>query len=400
MIITIYGENLAPTPWCGVSFSQKPPFPMEACGVRVLVGDSPAGLMSAGPKQINLVLPADAPTLGKAPIRVCVREVCSAPLEMQFSTHKIFLKVEGKAYVHMPVWLEVEHPAPYEFRYPCGDWPWGIDNAVLDVRYSGLPIMPLVQPKPLGGVVGGFGCSAAGYWKPSRFPLHLLYRLHQPGTYSVKLTTHLGSTSESDWTDIVVEPFSAAQREGWLHLIDERMKRASPKELAGDIIPSLLAYPDEKALVRVVRLIDHPDRMVKEFARQSLVVFNEEAIRRAIPAERLVELCPPRGQCKALAPDGHPAFVPGSVGSRPIVLQKVAPEYTEEARKAKREGSVVFRMQIDAAGQAIVTGVLRPLGLGLDEKAFEAVKKWKFAPGLQDGKPVTAEMTVAVEFRL
>jgi TonB family protein len=57
-------------------------------------------------------------------------------------------------------------------------------------------------------------------------------------------------------------------------------------------------------------------------------------------------------------------------------------------------------MQIDAAGQAIVTGVLRPLGLGLDEKAFEAVKKWKFAPGLQDGKPVTAEMTVAVEFRL
>ena len=146
MIITIYGENLAPTPWCGVSISQKGPYPLEACGVRVLVGDSRAGLMYAGPKQINLVLPADAPTLGTAPMRVCVREVCSDPVEVQFSTHKIFLKVEGKAYVHMPVWLEVEHPAPYQFRYPCLLWPWGIVDAFLDVRYNGRPSCHCCSP--------------------------------------------------------------------------------------------------------------------------------------------------------------------------------------------------------------------------------------------------------------
>ena len=59
-----------------------------------------------------------------------------------------------------------------------------------------------------------------------------------------------------------------------------------------------------------------------------------------------------------------------------------------------------MRVQIDATGKVIGISLMRPLGLGLDEKAFEAVKKWKFAPGLQDGKPVTADITVAVEFRL
>jgi hypothetical protein len=251
--------------------------------VRVLVGDSPAGLMYAGPKQINLVIPDDAPTLGTAPMRVCVREVCSDPVEARFSTRKIFLKLEGKAYVHMPMWLEIEHPVSQELRHPCINWPWDVSDAFLDIRHNGRPLMPLAWPTPQGGVVGGFGCTTGGYWKPFRFPLHLFYRLHQPGTYSVKLTTYTGITCESDWTDIVVEPFTAARREGWLRLIDERMKRASPNEVIADILPSLLACPDAKALARVARLVGHSHGVLNLFARQSLAAFDPEAVRQAIP---------------------------------------------------------------------------------------------------------------------
>jgi TonB family protein len=44
--------------------------------------------------------------------------------------------------------------------------------------------------------------------------------------------------------------------------------------------------------------------------------------------------------------------------------------------------------------------VIRPLGLGLDQKAIEAVEKWKFKPGMKDGKPVAVQATIEVNFRL
>jgi len=388
-IITVYGDNLAPANWCGVELSQKPPYPLEVCGVRVLVGESQAGLLYAGPKQINLMLPADAPTLGTAPMRVCVREVCSDPVELRFSVRKIFLKVDGEAYLHMPVWIDVEHPTSYEFLYPCMNRPGTVANASLEVRYNGRPLAARAQPIYLGRILNGSSCMAAGRSSAGRVPLHMLYPIDRPGVYSVKLTTYGETLCESDWMDIVVEPFSAALREGWLRSIDERIGSASPEELAAVILPDMLSYPDEKALLRVVRLTRHRNEMVSEFARQSLAVFDEDIIRRTIPAERLAELCPPRGFCRAEAPD-----------SLPIVQQKVAPEYTEEARRAGREGAVLLRVQVDASGKVASTSLMRSLGLGLDEKAFEAVKKWKFAPGTRKGQPVGAEVLVAVEFRL
>ncbi|MCE5307394.1 MAG: TonB family protein [Acidobacteriales bacterium] len=388
-IVTVYGENLAPATWCGVELSQKPPYPLEVCGVRVLVGESPAGLLYAGPKQINLMLPADAPTLGTAPMRVCVREVCSDPVELRFSVRKIFLKMDGKAYVHMPLWIDVEHPTPYEFLYPCMNRPGAIVNASLEVRYGGRPLAARAQPMYMGRILNGSSCMAAGRSSEGRVPLHMLYPIDRPGVYSVKLTTYGETLCESDWMDVVVEPFSAALREGWLRSIDERIEAATAEELAAAILPNLLSYPDEKVLMRVARLTRHRNRMVSEFARQSLAIFDEEIIRRTISAERLAELCPPRGRCRAEAPD-----------SLPIVQQKVAPEYTDEARRVGREGAVLLRVQVDASGQVVSTSLMRSLGLGLDEKAFEAVKKWKFAPGTMKGQPVGAEILVAVEFRL
>lgn len=86
--------------------------------------------------------------------------------------------------------------------------------------------------------------------------------------------------------------------------------------------------------------------------------------------------------------------------SAPSLLSKVEPEYSEEARKAKFQGTVVLYVVVDEKGQPQQLRVVRPLGLGLDEKAIEAVQKWRFRPGFKDGKPVPVAATVEVNFRL
>jgi TonB family protein len=84
----------------------------------------------------------------------------------------------------------------------------------------------------------------------------------------------------------------------------------------------------------------------------------------------------------------------------PTLLSKIEPEYSEEARKAKYQGTVTLYIQVDPSGKAVNMRVLHSLGLGLDEKAMEAVKKWRFRPGTKDGKPVTVEAQIEVNFRL
>ena len=84
----------------------------------------------------------------------------------------------------------------------------------------------------------------------------------------------------------------------------------------------------------------------------------------------------------------------------PTVLAKVEPEYTEEARVAKYSGTVVLYVEIAPQGVAQNIHVVKGLGLGLDEKAIEAISKWRFKPGAKDGEPVTVMATIEVNFRL
>ncbi len=97
---------------------------------------------------------------------------------------------------------------------------------------------------------------------------------------------------------------------------------------------------------------------------------------------------------------GGGVFRVGGGVTAPALLSKVEPEYSEEARKAKYQGTVMLYVEIDAAGRAQNMRVLHSLGLGLDEKAMDAVRKWRFKPGTKDGRPVTVIATVEVNFRL
>jgi TonB family protein len=84
----------------------------------------------------------------------------------------------------------------------------------------------------------------------------------------------------------------------------------------------------------------------------------------------------------------------------PRVIEKAGAEYTPEARLARLEGSVAVRAIIETDGSIRDVFASRPLGLGLDENAIEAVKQWHFAPGTKNGEPVAVLIRVEVIFRM
>jgi periplasmic protein TonB len=87
--------------------------------------------------------------------------------------------------------------------------------------------------------------------------------------------------------------------------------------------------------------------------------------------------------------------------SAPIPLNQVEAEFSDEARRAKYQGVCLISMIVDTNGMPQNPRVVRPLGMGLDEKALEAVRKYRFKPALKDGKtPVPVMITVEVNFRL
>ena len=84
----------------------------------------------------------------------------------------------------------------------------------------------------------------------------------------------------------------------------------------------------------------------------------------------------------------------------PQVLWKIEPEYSEEARKARYQGSVMIALEVDSEGRPRNIRVIRSLGMGLDERALEAVARWRFKPGVLNGRPVSAPVSIEVSFRL
>lgn len=108
-----------------------------------------------------------------------------------------------------------------------------------------------------------------------------------------------------------------------------------------------------------------------------------------------------------------PGFGPGEGGgtggslyhigagvSPPIPIYKPDPEFSEEARKAKFQGTCTLALIVGIDGRPSDIHVVSSLGMGLDEKAIEAVKNWKFQPAMKDGHPVRVPVEVEVDFHL
>ena len=97
---------------------------------------------------------------------------------------------------------------------------------------------------------------------------------------------------------------------------------------------------------------------------------------------------------------GGGAYRVGGGVSPPRVLHAPDPEFSDQARKAKYQGTVILWVIVGADGRTHDVRVLRSLGMGLDEKAIEAVRHWTFEPGRKDGIAVATEISVEVNFHL
>jgi protein TonB len=86
--------------------------------------------------------------------------------------------------------------------------------------------------------------------------------------------------------------------------------------------------------------------------------------------------------------------------SKPVVLYQVEPEFSEEARKAKFSGNVEVYLWVDPDGKPSHIRVVRGVGMGLDEKAVDAVRQYRFKPAMKDGKPVQVDLYVDVNFQI
>jgi protein TonB len=86
--------------------------------------------------------------------------------------------------------------------------------------------------------------------------------------------------------------------------------------------------------------------------------------------------------------------------TEPKPTHTVRPQYTKEALAAKIEGDVILSSMIGADGVPSDIKLVRGLGMGLDEKAVECLKQWRFRPATNHSEPVSSKVNIEMNFRL
>ena len=97
---------------------------------------------------------------------------------------------------------------------------------------------------------------------------------------------------------------------------------------------------------------------------------------------------------------GGGPYRPGAGITAPAIVREVKPDYTEEGRRRRIEGDVVVEIVVKSDGSVGNVKLLQGLGAGLDERAVEAVRQWRFSPARRYGTPVDVIVEVAMEFKL
>jgi len=107
-----------------------------------------------------------------------------------------------------------------------------------------------------------------------------------------------------------------------------------------------------------------------------------------------------RGAVSSANVNYNAVFSISGVTTRPQILARPVPGYTEEARRAHIEGAVKLSVVLDASGGVSDIRVARGLGYGLDEKAVEAARQLRFVPAEKDGHPVSVRVSLEFKFAL
>jgi TonB family protein len=187
-----------------------------------------------------------------------------------------------------------------------------------------------------------------------------------------------------------LDPAQAGPARMWMALVRERQQK--PEE-AEELYKSALAVekPESADAENTLQLYA---RFLKQQGRDE----DAQDFERQAAAARQAVTRPWRAQF--LAPQNPSVYRVGGAVKAPALVSKVEPEYSEEARAAKYQGTVVLYVEIGTDGLAHNLHVIKGLGLGLDEKAMEAIDRWRFRPGSKDGNPVQVAATIEVNFKL
>jgi hypothetical protein len=322
-MVAIHGSGLGPETVCeaqpvaeGVESSypgidrrfrsRRQVYPKELCGVRVMVGDTAAGLAYVRREQVNFQVPPDMPFTITAPVRVIYEGISSDPVLLQFGSNTVTLSQDGPAYTGMPVWVRAQTDgARSPVGYPFSVNPLGHPCIEVEVRKDGAllpPILPKSRMKPAsrvrlnGNICGGFPWIPELRYGVGRVPLHLFYHFDVPGTYEVRYWQSAGRVSGnpegeregSSWTEVKVVAAVAEQRRNWLRETPASTSRQRA-ELLSDILPSLMGYDDRETLPILVRYLYSQDELVRSytmwgladyFNRQRLLAVLNDAVRR------------------------------------------------------------------------------------------------------------------------
>ncbi len=378
-LIAIYGRNLARAEGCP---SVPPaPYPTELCGTQVTVAGIRAGLLAVLDSQINFQVPADAPDSGEAAILVTVAGVRSRPVMVPFGKPKVVLSLAAPAYVHMPVWIQVERPnSSSVIRYPYALAPWNFGGNRIEVKHNGILLKPQA-PSLLDGMyvmTGLLNGTMAPAGSPSgRLPLHLQYRFDVPGQYEIRFTgtrievepgagMRTVQVDASDWTEITVGPFSGAQRRAWVQEQAANMP-SSPGLLIGDAIPSLLAVPDELVLPAILPRLYHSDELVRRYVAASVTMFDEKLLRNELtrlvrqkgPTEEIARILDGKEE---LFEGGHAAILailPAFINSASPSAQAGALQYLEWGQNHPWGKTPEYRKQFQETILAAASNVLQ-----------------------------------------
>lgn len=183
----------------------------------------------------------------------------------------------------------------------------------------------------------------------------------------------------------VAEPAKAARAKMWIAVARQRQNRVDEAEA---LYKSALAMQEPDSPDAAVTMELYAMMLRSQKGREE----DAESWKQRAAATRKLPLAPQAA--------GPGVYRIGGGVTAPRLKSKVEPKYSEEARVAMLSGTCVAQVEIGPDGQPHNLRVLRGLGLGLDEKALEAISQWRFEPGTRNGDPVTVMATIEVNFRL
>ena len=185
----------------------------------------------------------------------------------------------------------------------------------------------------------------------------------------------------------LLDPGKSGPATMWLAMLRERENRTAEAE---SLFQSALAIQDKNSqeaattMELYAYLLEHANRS------DEATVMKERAAAIRKQTETPVYAEAPRSEVHKM----------GGGVEKPALLSKMEPVYTDEARAAHYQGTVVLYIEIHPDGKPHNLRVVRGLGLGLNEQAMDAVSRWQFRPGTKDGQPVTVGATIEVNWRL